>query len=330
DVIIDFSNYKGKEIIMRNTGLAPADIGEPPTPETGVIMKFIVGKTLNEKDKSRIPNNPKPVSPLKVKDAVKVRNITLHEVETDMWMDGMPMQLNNRPFLGSTPTERPVQGTTEIWNFINLSPDTHPMHLHLVNFQVLDRIPFDAEAYREAYGNNQAPEGAPLYTTGNPIQPQEDEKGWKETVKCPGGFITRIIAKFDGFTGKYVYHCHILDHEENDMMQYMVVTPSIKKEGEDNAVLPASFVLHQNYPNPFNPSTMIQFEVPSAGHVELRIYDSIGRQVNTLVNEVKEAGIHSIHWNGTDSFGLRVPSGIYLCTMRAGGFTETKKMVMIK
>lgn len=330
DVIVDFSFLYGKEIILRNTGLVPADIGDPPTPETGVLMKFIVKKQLKGRDNSRIPANPRHVNKLKEKSALRKRNITLHEVESDMWMDGMPMQLNNRPFLGSTPTERPRLGTTEVWNFINLSPDTHPMHMHLINFQVLDRIPFDADAYREHYGNNQAPEGAPLFTTGSPQPPAADENGWKETVKCPGGFITRVIIHFEGFPGKYVYHCHILDHEENDMMQYMVVTGPFGKEAEEASALPASFVLHQNYPNPFNPSTSIKYEVPAAAHVDLKIYDITGRVVASLVNEIKEQGVHTVQWNGRDSFGLSVSSGIYLCTMKAGDFKDTKKLVLVK
>lgn len=166
-------------------------MGEPPTDETGVVMKFIVNMQLEEKDKSQISNNPKPVHKLKEKSAVKTRNITLHEADNEMWMDGMPMQINNRPFLDCIPTETPILGTTEIWNFINLSPDTHPMHMHLINFQILNRIPFNIAAYQEAYGNDQASEGAPLFTTGNPLPPTEDEKGWKEMERdgqMPGRF----------------------------------------------------------------------------------------------------------------------------------------------
>jgi spore coat protein A len=332
DVIVDFAPYKGQEIIMRNTGLVPANIGDPPTAETGVVMKFIVNKPLQGKDKSKIPNNPKPVQNLKEKSAVKTRNITLHEVSSmdGMWPDGMPMQLNNRPFLGSTPTETPRLGTTEIWNFINLSPDTHPMHMHLVNFQVLDRIPFDPEAYKNAYGNSQAPEGADLFKTGSPYPPDPNERGWKETVKCPANLITRVIVHFEGFEGKFVYHCHILDHEENDMMQYMVTSRKLHKEGEDQAAVPEAFALHQNYPNPFNPSTTIQFQVPNPGPVQIKIFDSIGKEVATLTDQIYEAGTHSIVWNGQNSFGMKVPSGIYIYSMLSGNFKETKKMVLLK
>ncbi|HEX2961119.1 MAG TPA: multicopper oxidase domain-containing protein [Ignavibacteriales bacterium] len=333
DVIVDFSSLEGKEIIMRNTGLAPADIGDPPTCETGVIMKFIVSKPLQgESDTSSIPQAPKHVHVLKEKSAVHSRNITLHEVITDMWEEGMPMQINNRPFLGSTPTETPRLGSTEIWNFINLSPDTHPMHMHLVNFQVLDRTPFSIEAYREKYGNSQAPEGASLFATGNPIAPAEDERGWKDTVKCPGGFITRIIVRFDGFPGKFVYHCHILDHEENDMMQYMIVKHGMSKDTDEdgNAAIPVAFALHQNFPNPFNPATTIQFQLPDSGPVQIKIYDSIGKEIVTLADQVYEPGTHSITWNGTNSYGKMVPSGIYIYTMISGGFKAIKKMILLK
>lgn len=115
-------------------------------------------------------------------------------------------------------------------------------------------------------------------------------------VKCPGGFITRIIVEFDVFPGKYVYHCHILDHEENDMMQYMIVSEPLHKEAGNLDALPAAFALHQNYPDPFNPATTIRFDVPAAGNVELIINDSLGRRVETLLNELKEAG--RIQFNG--------------------------------
>ncbi|MGE5458718.1 MAG: multicopper oxidase domain-containing protein [Methanococcaceae archaeon] len=329
DVIIDFAPYKGQEIIMRNSALIPANIGDPPTPETGVVMKFIVNKPLSSPDRSNLPMRPKPVQFLKPSSAVRSRNITLHEIESMMWGDAMPMQINNRPFLGTVPTERPVLGTTEIWNFINLSADTHPMHMHLVNFQVLDRTPFDVEAYKNKYGNNQAPEGADLFKTGAPIAPDPNELGWKETAKCPAGLITRVIMHFDSFVGKYVYHCHILDHEENDMMQYMVTTRALPKAEELTAV-PETFALHQNYPNPFNPSTTIQFQLPQAGQVEIKIFDSLGREVTTLVNQVYEAGAHSVEWQGVNSFGAKMPSGVYIYAMKAGSFSETKKMVLMK
>jgi spore coat protein A len=93
---------------------------------------------------------------------------------------------------------------------VNLTEDTHPMHLHLVRFQILDRRPFNVLQYFKTKQMMFLTEAQP---------PAPNEMGWKDTVQCPPGAITRIIVKFEGFTGKYLYHCHILEHESNDMMR---------------------------------------------------------------------------------------------------------------
>jgi spore coat protein A len=112
-------------------------------------------------------------------------------------------------------TEKPVLDTTEIWELVNLTEDTHPIHLHLVRFQILDRRPFDVFHYQDK---------SELRYIGPPRPPQPDEAGWKDTVRCSSGEVTRIIVKFEGYIGRYVWHCHILEHEDNEMMRpYEVV-----------------------------------------------------------------------------------------------------------
>jgi hypothetical protein len=89
--------------------------------------------------------------------------------------------------------------------------------------------------------------------------------------------------------------------------------------------LPTKFVLHQNYPNPFNPITEIAFDLPKAGRVELRIYNSLGQLVTTLLDETQQAGEHSVIWNGQT-----VSSGLYFCRFEADGFVSTRKMLLLK
>ncbi len=89
--------------------------------------------------------------------------------------------------------------------------------------------------------------------------------------------------------------------------------------------LPATFRLYSNYPNPFNPATTIQFDLPKASVVSIDIYDLLGRKIKNLVNAKQEAGTHSVIWDGRDQ-----PSGIYFYRLRAGEFTETKKMLLLK
>jgi hypothetical protein len=94
--------------------------------------------------------------------------------------------------------------------------------------------------------------------------------------------------------------------------------------------MPDEFSLYQNYPNPFNPVTQIKYDLPEASHVQLFIYDILGREVTALVNEVQEPGYRSITWHGTDAFGRNVGAGMYFYSIQAGDFRQVKKMVLLK
>ncbi|MFA5832821.1 MAG: T9SS type A sorting domain-containing protein [Bacteroidota bacterium] len=94
--------------------------------------------------------------------------------------------------------------------------------------------------------------------------------------------------------------------------------------------VPNTYSLSQNYPNPFNPTTKIQFGVPMTGNVELRIYDVLGREVRRLVNEQYDAGMYSVQWDGKNSLGKQVSTGMYIYQIRAGQFVQTKKMLLLK
>jgi hypothetical protein len=88
--------------------------------------------------------------------------------------------------------------------------------------------------------------------------------------------------------------------------------------------------LLQNSPNPFNPSTTIKFYIPNTSDVSIKIYDILGREVNTLINQQTTAGYHIVYWNGKNRRGENVSSGIYLYRLTAGSFSETKKMNLLK
>ena len=89
--------------------------------------------------------------------------------------------------------------------------------------------------------------------------------------------------------------------------------------------LPETFVLFQNYPNPFNPSTVIRYRLPVAGHVVLKVYNTLGEEMATLMNGFQDAGVKSVQW---DAYGM--PSGVYLYTITAGGSTQTMKMLLLR
>jgi spore coat protein A len=221
---------------------------------------------------------------------------------------------------------------TEIWTVYNTTPDAHPIHLHLVAFQILDRQKYKAtiDPLTAAVSN--------VRLSGRPTAPRPEERGWKDTAIMYPGQVTRVIAKFDR-EGLYVWHCHILSHEEYDMMRPFYVgempdhddMPMATGTGGAEKALPADVAeLDGNQPNPFNPSTRIGFRLPTDGPVTLRVYDVRGALVRSLVDGPMAAGTHSVVWDGADDQGSSVASGIYLYELQAGGQVARDKMTLTK
>ncbi len=107
-------------------------------------------------------------------------------------------------------TETQVLDSTEIWELVSTTDDSHPIHLHLVRFQILDRRSFSIDEYWNS---------GKLKYKAQAVPPEPGEAGWRDTVRADPGMVTRIIARFEGLTGRYVWHCHILEHEDNEMMR---------------------------------------------------------------------------------------------------------------
>ena len=98
----------------------------------------------------------------------------------------------------------------------------------------------------------------------------------------------------------------------------------------DSDIIPETFALHGNYPNPFNPTTTISYDLPKWSQVTLGIYDLLGKQIKTLVNQSQDAGNKIAMWDGTDDLGRPVSAGVYLYQIQAGEFTQTRKMLLLK
>lgn len=208
DVIIDFSNMKGEKIRLTNDAPSPFPRGNPVDFSTeGQIMEFRVTQPLSSYDFSSIPCRLSRIAPLKEKDASLTRNLTLVR-QTDRF--GRAFLLLDDKMWDDPITIKPKLGSIEVWTLINLANSTHPIHIHLVNFQILDRQPFDVEYYNMT---------GEILTTGPRQLPELNERGWKDTVRANPGEITRIIMKFGPFTGLYPWHCHILEHEDHEMMR---------------------------------------------------------------------------------------------------------------
>jgi len=107
------------------------------------------------------------------------------------------------------------------------------------------------------------------------------------------------------------------------------VVTSVERE-INSEVVPQEFTLKQNYPNPFNPTTNISYQTKSAGQVSLVIYDILGSKVKTLVSQNQAQGYYTVTWNGRNDFGVKVNSGVYLYTLKAGQLLESKKMILMK
>jgi spore coat protein A len=206
DVVMDFASYAtGTEIVLTNSAPAPY----PGDPGAGVIpnvMKFIVQAATGHTN--ALPGALRPIETLQETNSVFTRELTLRKQSDEC--TGSKWLINDLEWHDIT--DFPVLGTTEVWSFINRSGVVHPMHMHLVMFQALDRQPFTVIS-------NQ------IVTTGPRVPPAANEAGWKDTVRVDSFTITRVIARFEGYAGKFPYHCHVLEHEDHEMMRQFQILP---------------------------------------------------------------------------------------------------------
>jgi spore coat protein A, manganese oxidase len=224
-VLVDFSRFAGSTLVMKNH--RPQKPVMTPAPSLEAVMQIRVMRSLSQPGPAEIPASL-PGRRASLAAPARTRYLALNEVapETAEWM----LNIDGVPFDGGV-TETPAAGTVEDWVYVNVTQDTHPMHVHLVTFQVVGRTPFDAGAYQAAFGG---PNGVPggidprPFATGPMEPPAPEERGFKDTVKANPGYFTTIRAKFDlpaGVTGPqaYVHHCHIVEHEDNEMMRPFIV-----------------------------------------------------------------------------------------------------------
>jgi spore coat protein A, manganese oxidase len=227
DVLLDFTKFAGQTLVMKNH--RPRKPVSNPAPSLEQVMQIRVGTTVTQPGPKTIPSSL-PGRNADLHDPATTRFITLIEVDPEEveWF----LNLNAVRFDEGPTTETPRVGAVEDWVYINMTGDTHPMHTHLVTFQVVGRTPFDVEAYEAAYGGeNGVPGGIDPtpFATGQMLPPDPDERGFKDTVRANPGQFTTIRAKFElpaeiTAPQDYVYHCHIVEHEDNDMMRPFTVT----------------------------------------------------------------------------------------------------------
>ncbi|HUL92519.1 MAG TPA: multicopper oxidase domain-containing protein [Burkholderiales bacterium] len=220
DVVIDFSGLDGKSFLLTNDAKAPYPDGDDIVPTE--VMLFKVNQRLSSRDTSRVPSTLNSVPLINPANAVKMRDLVLSELDSATPFENPIIAMINDAHWDDPITETPKAGSTEVWRIINTTGDAHPIHVHLVQFQIIDRRLFDPEQYP----------GNLVYTAPAETPGRDERPAWKDTVISLPGTVTRIIAKFDlpaeanprpGDKFLYVYHCHILEHEENEMMRPYVV-----------------------------------------------------------------------------------------------------------
>lgn len=236
DVVVDFIGAQaGARFTLTNDAATPfPGSGKPGASDLPHVMQFRIVEPAN----GAMFDSSLPAASLVLPTRVPLttsrppRPIVLKETMDPLADAPVVVLLNERWFDDPAGTEEmPLAGSTEIWEWVNLTEDAHPMHMHLVRFQVVNRQAIDAEAYAAAYsswiqgGRNPATKPSPDgYLIGAPRPPLPEESGFKDTVKAWPGEVTRIISTFDLPTGvpgdaDYIYHCHILEHEDNEMMR---------------------------------------------------------------------------------------------------------------
>jgi spore coat protein A, manganese oxidase len=200
DLVIDFSRSAGRQLYLNTT--------------TTPILQFRVSQDTTN-DRRRVPSKLIPVERIPEAAAIRSRELTLADYQDRLGRSKV-MLLNGMHW--SMPvTEKPILNSTEIWGFINLTDDSHPIHLHLVRFQVLDRRPFDLATFQLTKR---------IVFTGPALYGDANDLGWKDTVRVDPMTVTRIIVTFERFTGRYVWHCHLLEHEDNEMMRPYEIVPA--------------------------------------------------------------------------------------------------------
>jgi spore coat protein A, manganese oxidase len=257
DVVVDFSSFApGTDVYLKNDANTPYPGGDQVDANTSLILKFHVTGPPVPADTSTIPATLSNFTDLTVDTPKVITQRVLTEVVDPNTHMPVGMFLDGEAFMTATDV-LPEYGTTEEWQFVNLTMDTHPMHTHLVQFQMLNRQRIDVPGYLNAflaanpeYPNSTGYNGSPMglmstsvkpnlstFLVGSPIAPDPNERGWKDTIHAFPDMVTSVILRFspqssipvttydfDPTVGDYVWHCHIIDHEDNEMMRpYRVV-----------------------------------------------------------------------------------------------------------
>jgi spore coat protein A len=210
DLIVDFSGLEGKTVTLSNSASAPYpgwNMLHAQYAPLNELMKFRVSLPASSAGNAFSMPPQMSLPSLEPFQTVVTRDLVLTE-RVDSKGRSLGLRINDKGY-DDPVAEFPKLGSIERWRFINMTEDAHPMHLHLVQFQILERQGFNYGVFI----------GGKLEFLGAPRPPAANEAGWKDTAVVMPREVLTIMARFEGYTGRYVYHCHMLEHEDNDMMR---------------------------------------------------------------------------------------------------------------
>lgn len=335
DVVVDFSDPEiwGQTLILKNNARSPFPFGETPNPQTsGQIMAFKVVVPMEEGvvDDSVIPQNLRPAE-FEVGESLNKRQLVLFE--------GIDEYGRLKPMLGTAEegrlpfnaevTEKPELNTVEEWEIYNTTADAHPIHLHLVHFQVINTQKFNTKKFVEGDANS-------IQLIGQPKSPSAENAGRKDTFIVYPGEVARVKALFDK-EGLYVWHCHILSHEDYDMMRPFEVI----KKTEELAAVDNTFETSTSFindlsaeplekleiaPNPVKDVTRIKFSFRNAFEVIVQIHDLSGKVVATAFNgPITADREYEVMF---DRSGL--PGSTYVCKISTNDGRSYEKLIIVE
>jgi spore coat protein A len=342
DLILDFTGKSNQEFTLWNYGPdepfggdVDLDLNRP----TAQIMKFVVSKSLNQN-----------ISEASIEKGASLRKSSLPEIPSSYVTAQQNLVLFEatdeygrlKPMLGTLAqgsadwdepiTENPKLNETQVWEIFNATMDAHPIHLHLVSFQVLGRGTYTGEVESIDEDDGEMHHEGSMSMGGSKVQlklhgrgewrsPEPNELGWKDThIVYPGEF-SQVRATFDR-QGLYVWHCHILSHEDHEMMR-----PFYVGQMPVGMQKPMKEVMVQAAPNPFNSSTSILFSISNDETVNLVVYTDKGvkcYQHTAFYN----SGQHALLWDGRDMNGNLLPEGLYYYKLSGTDFENNNRLVI--
>lgn len=319
EILIDFTDMEGQTVnllsyasefengiygsvtpgMMSNQPLENYD----PNPLNGADFSIIQCNVIQQTSNPifAIPASLVSLNPLMEEDADTTRTFTLSPTSMGMNALNGDFLINGSAFDMGIINETIPLNNIEIWTITNQTPIAHPFHIHDVQFFILDR---------------------------DGVSPSDSERGRKDVILVNAMSSVRFITEFRDFADEevpYMYHCHMLTHEDAGMMGQFIVVDNSTVSVDQNGLLPSDFPIFTSYPNPFNPSTTIRFLMIEKMSISLKIFDIRGNLIQTLLDDNLEKGIHEIQWNGSTN-----PSGIYFGAIQYGNRIITKKLILLK